>query len=246
MYSELSNRKETGVNTLSEQIRSAKSRRYQMIKRAEQVDTTRQRIVEAAVALHGSVGPARTTIAGVAEQAGVTRLTVYRHFVDDEALFSACSSLWLSHQQVPDPAAWSNFPDPLERLHAGLTDLYRFYRGGESMLTRIYADWDVLPDRHRKELEERNTFFRDALLEPFSAPGRSGRLRAVVGHAVSFWTWRSLCHDNGLFNRDAVQAMTALVAMTAAERQVSLSPCPLWNPVPWVSASEVTTPDSET
>lgn len=219
VYSELSNRKGIGVNTLSEQVRSAKSRRYQMINRTAQVDTTRRRIVDAAVALHGSVGPARTTIAGVAEHAGVTRMTVYRHFADDEALFSACSSHWLSQQQLPDPVSWFELPDPLERLHVGLTDLYRFYRGGESMLTRIYADWDVLPDRHRKELQDRNTYFREALLDPFSAPGRSGLLRAVVGHAVSFWTWRSLCHDNGLSNRDAVQTMTALAATTAGKGQ---------------------------
>jgi AcrR family transcriptional regulator len=196
-------------------VRSTKARRYQMNKRAEQVETTRQRIVDAAVALHGSVGPARTTIAGVAEHAGVTRLTVYRHFADDEALFSACSSHWLSQQRLPDPAAWSELADPLKRLHAGLTDLYRFYRDGEPMLRRIYADWAALPERHRTDLAKRDTFFCDRLLEPFPAPG-SGRLRAVVAHSVSFWTWRSLCHDNGLSNRDAVQAMTGLAAMTAS------------------------------
>lgn len=189
-----------------------------MDKRAEQVETTRQRIVNAAVALHGSVGPARTTIAGVAEQAGVTRLTVYRHFADDDALFSACSAHWLSQQQLPDPAAWSELADPLKRLHAGLTDLYRFYRDGEPMLRRIYADWAALPERHRAELEKRNTLFCGRLLEPFpEADG--GRLPAVVAHSVSFWTWRSLCHDNGLSNADAVQVMTDLAAMTAGLRQ---------------------------
>ncbi|TQJ35641.1 TetR family transcriptional regulator [Arthrobacter sp. SLBN-122] len=189
-----------------------------MNKRAEQVDTTRQRIVDAAVALHGSVGPARTTISGVAEQAGVTRLTVYRHFADDEALFSACSSHWLSQQQLPDPAAWSEVVDPLERLHAGLADLYRFYRDGEPMLRRIYADWAALPERHRTDLQKRDTFFRDQLLEAFPDPGNA-RLRAVVAHAVSFWTWRSLCHDNGLSNPDAVHAMADLAAMTASLRR---------------------------
>ena len=83
-----------------------------MSKRTEQIGGTRQRIVDAAVALHGSVGPARTTIAGIAEKAGVTRLTVYRHFADDEALFSACSAHWLSQQQRPDPAEWSRENDP--------------------------------------------------------------------------------------------------------------------------------------
>ncbi|MET3719257.1 MULTISPECIES: TetR/AcrR family transcriptional regulator [unclassified Arthrobacter] len=187
-----------------------------MNKRAEQVETTRQRIVDAAVALHGSIGPTRTTIAGVAKQAGVTRLTVYRHFADDEALFAACSSHWLSQQQLPDPSAWSELADPAERLQAGLTDLYRFYRGGEPMLTRIYGDREVIPERHNRQLEERDAFFRDTLLQPFPATDSSGRLRAVVAHAVSFWTWRSLCHDNGLSNREAVEAMMDLIAASRA------------------------------
>lgn len=210
---------------MSEQQRSAKARKYQMNKRAEQVDTTRQRIVDAAVALHGSVGPARTTIAGIAEQAQVTRLTVYRHFADEEALFSACSSHWLSQQQLPDPSAWCEHPDPLQRLHAGLTDLYRFYRDGEPMLRNIYGDWAALPEKHRTGLRERDTFFRDRLLEAFPEPG-SARLRAVVAHAVSFWTWRSLCHENGLANEDAVHAMTDLAGVSAGLRRGAGAPVP--------------------
>ncbi|MBT2533563.1 TetR/AcrR family transcriptional regulator [Arthrobacter sp. ISL-48] len=208
---------------MSEHSRSSNSRRYEMGKRGEQMNSTRQRIVNAAVALHGSVGPARTTIAGVAEQAGVTRLTVYRHFPDDAALFSACSSHWLSQQQLPDPAAWARHSDALERLNAGLSDLYRFYREGEAMLTRIYGDWDVLPAEHRKNLEARDTYFRSVLVEPFPEPARTDRLHAVVGHAVSFWTWRSLCHDNGLPNNDAVEAMSALITSMAG---TPLAPVP--------------------
>ena len=49
-----------------------------MRKRADDIAETRQRIVEAAVRLHGTIGPAATTISGLAEEAGVTRLTVYR------------------------------------------------------------------------------------------------------------------------------------------------------------------------
>jgi hypothetical protein len=54
------------VNTLSEQSRSVKPRQYQMRKRAEQMDDTLRRIVEATISLHATVGPARTTIAGIA------------------------------------------------------------------------------------------------------------------------------------------------------------------------------------
>src|SRR5215471_19726118 len=85
---------------LSEQDRSPNPRPYRMRRRAEQVDQTRQRIVAATVQLHGTLGPAATTIAAIAEAAGVTRLTVYRHFPDDAALFGACSAHWISRQQL--------------------------------------------------------------------------------------------------------------------------------------------------
>ncbi|HEU4572144.1 MAG TPA: TetR family transcriptional regulator, partial [Candidatus Limnocylindrales bacterium] len=65
-----------------------------MSRRAERVDETRQRITDAAIRLHTSVGPSGTSIAAVADAAGVTRLTVYRHFPDMAALFAACSAHW--------------------------------------------------------------------------------------------------------------------------------------------------------
>src|SRR4029077_13480877 len=76
-------------------------------------------------------------ISALADQAGVTRLTVYRHFPDDLALFAACSAHWASGQELPDPQAWNRIADPAQRLRAGLSDLYRFYRAAEPMLTNV-------------------------------------------------------------------------------------------------------------
>jgi AcrR family transcriptional regulator len=183
-----------------------------MRRRAEQVDQTRQRIVEATVELHGSVGPAATTIAAIAEAAAVTRLTVYRHFPDDAALFGACSAHWISRQQLPDPGAWSQIGDPAARLRAGLADLYRFFRAGAGMLTGIYRDFGALPEGHQQALRDQATLFCDVLTAPFgSADDEDRRLRAVIGHAISFWTWHSLCLDQGLTDEEAVDAMTGMV-----------------------------------
>jgi AcrR family transcriptional regulator len=190
-----------------------------MRKRAEQVDQTRQRIVEAAVHLHGTVGPAATTIAGIAEQAGVTRLTVYRHFPDEEALYLACSSHWMAQQVPPDPDAWAQITDPAERLRAGLADLYRYYRQGAAMLTQTYRDKAALPESLQRAMEGIDRHYRDVLLEPLTSNcprAQRRRLRAVVGHAVSFWTWRSLCLEHGLSDRDAVEAMATLTLKSPA------------------------------
>ena len=183
-----------------------------MRRRAEQVDQTRQRIVEATVELHGSVGPAATTIAAIADRAGVTRLTVYRHFPDDAALFAACSAHWLSRQQLPDPGAWSSIGDPVARLGAGLADLYRFYRSGAGMLTCLYRDFAALPEEYQRALRDQDTLLRDVLTAPFGGAGdEHRRLRAAVGHAISFWTWRSLCLDHNLTDAEAVDAMAGMV-----------------------------------
>ena len=64
-------------------------RKYELKKRAEQMGETRQRITEAAIELHGSVGPSRTTMSAVAERAGVERRTLYRHFPNEADLFAA-------------------------------------------------------------------------------------------------------------------------------------------------------------
>jgi AcrR family transcriptional regulator len=187
-----------------------------MRRRSEQMDETRRRIVEAAVLLHGTVGPAATTIAGIADQAGVSRLTVYRHFADEETLFAACSAYWLSQQDLPDLESLVRIADPAERLRAGLADLYRYYRHGEQTLTLVHRDKATLPEPIRQAIDRADARRRDVLLKPFAAKGSARRrLRAVLGHAVSFWTWRSLCIEQGLSNREGVDVMAELVLTTA-------------------------------
>ena len=82
------------------QARAAKRRGYRLGKRAEKQAETRRRIVEAAVELHGTLGPARTTISEIAERAGVQRHTFYAHFPDDRSLFLACSGLAMERDEL--------------------------------------------------------------------------------------------------------------------------------------------------
>src|SRR3954454_13274217 len=64
-------------------MEAAMPRKYDLGRRADAKADTRRRITEAAVDLHATVGPARTTISAIAERAGVQRLTVYRHFPEE-------------------------------------------------------------------------------------------------------------------------------------------------------------------
>jgi AcrR family transcriptional regulator len=209
-YRQIVDPQRRGVNALSEHGSPTPKRTYLKAKRAEDERRTRERIVDAAESLHGSLGPARTTISAVAHRAGVTRATVYRHFADEETLFLACSRQWLSRQQLPDPDAWRLIEDPVERLRTGLGDIYGFYRRGEQMMTHVHRDVDVVPAVVVAARRAREQLWVDTLVSPL--PGHRRRLvRAAVAHAATFTTWQSLCGAQGLSDQAAVDLMAGMV-----------------------------------
>jgi len=198
---------------LNEQRSPTSKRTYQKVKRAEDEWRTRERIVDAAEYLHGTLGPANTTVSAVAAQAGVTRATVYRHFASEEALFLACSRQWLSRQRLPEPDSWGSIQDPIQRLRTGLMDIYDFYRSGEQMLARIHRDVDVVPSVVVAARRAREQLWLDTLLAP--QPSRRRAVRAAVAHATAFTTWQSLCDAQGLTHRSAVELMVGMVDPTS-------------------------------
>ena len=189
------------------------ARKYELRQRAESLNATRERIVEATVELHDSLGPARTTISAIAERAGVQRLTVYRHFPDERTLFQACSGHWAAQNPKPDPASWASFDDPEERLRVALTAIYAFYRATEGMtgnLLRDLPDSPVLQEVAAPLLAYWQTV-REVLDRGSKARGlERTQLRAVIGHAVEFDTWRSLTRREGLDDVEAVELLVSL------------------------------------
>ena len=210
VYLQIVDPKSVGVNALSEHQSPVPKRTYQKAKRAEDEWRTRERIVDAAEYLHGSIGPARTTVTAVADRAGVTRATVYRHVANEESLFLACSRQWLLRQQLPQSDAWGLIEDPIERLRTGLGDVYGFYRRGEQMMANIYRDMDAVPEVVVAARRSRERQWLDTLLAP--QPGHRRKVvRAAVAHAATFTTWQSLCGAQGLSDRSAVELMVGMV-----------------------------------
>jgi AcrR family transcriptional regulator len=198
---------------------SPTTRKYEQKRRAEQQAATRHRIVEAIVALHREVGPARTTISGIAERAGVERLTVYRHFADETAMFQACSAHFATLIGPPDPAGWAGVAEPAERLRAALLAFYGYYRRGEDMLVQVERDAPQLPAL-AAVLAPWGAFVdavRDGLLEGWEAPEPArARLAAAVAHALRFETWRSLARSGALGDAEAADLMVALARAAVA------------------------------
>jgi AcrR family transcriptional regulator len=188
-------------------------RPYRMRKRAELEEATRRRITESAVALHGTLGPARTSISALAEHAGVRRSTVYRHFPDEASLFAACTAHWAAANPVPDIGAWAGIEDPAERLRAALGVLYPYYRGTAPMIENLIRD-EPVSEVVRENFAGYHQYLaaaREALMRGRRSRGRArNRERAAIGHALAFATWRSLALDEGLDDAQAVELMARL------------------------------------
>src|SRR5918996_874754 len=119
-------------------------RKYELKKRAEQMGETRLRITEAAIELHGTIGPSRTTLSAVAERAGVERRTLYRHFPNEADLFAACSTHYFTANPWPDLGEWRAIRDPRQRLERALDELYAYYERTEPMLSNVLRDAELV------------------------------------------------------------------------------------------------------
>ena len=119
-------------------------RKYELKKRAEEMAETRLRITEAAIDLHGSVGPSRTTLSAVAKRAGVERRTLYRHFPNEADLFAACSTHYFAANPWPDLGGWRAIRDPQQRLERALDELYAYYERTEPMFSNVLRDAEVV------------------------------------------------------------------------------------------------------
>jgi AcrR family transcriptional regulator len=189
------------------------TRKYELKRRAENVEGTRRRIIEAAVELHGTVGPAKTTVSAIAERAGVQRQTYYRHFPEERQLFTACSGLWEERHAPPDPSGLRAIADPAERLRAALTGLFAFYEEGEDMIANVVRDAAVheLTAETARMRSVGLVALRDVLAEVVVPAGGSSRAEALLDLVLDFTTWQALVRRSGLSPDEAVDLAVELV-----------------------------------
>jgi len=185
------------------------TRTYTLNRRAEQQAETRRRIVEAAVDLHASVGPALTTFSMLAERAGVQRHTLYAHFPDERSLYLACSGLVMERDPLPDAEPWRVIEDRRERLHAGLRAIYGWYERNAALAACVLRD----AEHHAltREIAEMRFGPPMAAYREVLGAKLGAKQRAVLNLALSFFTWRTLVRDGGLKQRAAVEAMVQAV-----------------------------------
>lgn len=186
-----------------------KKRAYTLKKRADSQAETRQRIVEAAVELHGEVGPSRTTVSMVAERAGVQRHTFYAHFEDDRALLMACSAHHLEQSPMPDAEAWKKIEDREERVRAGLAELYVWFSENEQLLASVLRDAEFMPVVKEVSNKRFGPYF--AAYHEVLGAKLTAKQKPMLTLALDFYTWRTLTRESELSGKAAAQQMAQAI-----------------------------------
>lgn len=168
-------------------------REYRMRKRAEGLDATRERIVEATAALHVEQGVAATTYLQIAERAGVGAATVYRHFPTLGSLVDACGAHIYARVAPPRPedapAVFAGLGGRDERLERLVAELDGFYTRAAAPLGVAARDRDRIPEL---DASLRHT---EAAVEALVREALEGAPEPVVRLAIALAdvsVWRSL------------------------------------------------------
>lgn len=186
------------------------SRTYTLKRRAEAQAETRRRIVEAAIELHSTIGPAATSVSMIADKAGVQRNTFYAHFPDERSMLMACSGHSLEQDPLPDADAWRNIAANEQRIPAALSAIYAWYERNESLVACVLRDAEV----HAIVREISASRYGPAIGAWHDVLGErlSDKQRPMLALALSYHTWRMLRRDAQLDQGTAIAMMTRAIA----------------------------------
>ena len=168
-------------------------RKYDMDKRKAAVEETRQRILEATLALHSEKGIFGTSWQDIAKRADVSVGTVYKHFPSLDELVPACGELMYAITRPPSlddaPQIFAGANSLEERLERLVSELFDFYERGASYIETDFQERQ-LPAVREWEAYMRATIaglVREALIPA----GPDERTVQAVSALLDFYTFKS-------------------------------------------------------
>ena len=187
-------------------------RQYTMGARAEAAAKTRAAIVLAARQLHAARGLVATSWDDIADRAGVSKATVYRHFPSLAELVPACAQTVFDLIQplTPEQAAstFASLDRAADRFEHIARSSAHCYQAGADWLRAAHRERDFVP-----ELEMAMGVIEDSLRQLVTTA--AGRRLTKTDHALlfvlcDFPLWWSLS-SAGLSDRATEEAMARLV-----------------------------------
>ncbi|MEA2636671.1 MAG: hypothetical protein QOJ33_2431 [Chloroflexota bacterium] len=186
-----------------------------MDRRATASEATRQRVLEAAVALHGERGAASTRWADIAERADVALGTVYRYFPSYDELIPACTGFGLTMLRPPTPEIFGRATSVGGRVTALVDESFSFWERAYPWMRHRECDRRAIPAVqafHRRQEARFEGLVRAAL-------GPLARRRRVLDATVSlsdYSSWAAF-HDRGVATTEAATLVTEILARWLGE-----------------------------
>ncbi|TMF85491.1 MAG: TetR family transcriptional regulator [Chloroflexi bacterium] len=197
-------------------------RRYQMATRERAVQETRQRIIDAAISLHAQRGVIATNWEEIAEGAGVSTATVYRHFPSLGELVPACArTAFEAGASLPTPAqaaaAFAGLTRPAPRIERLIRESCRCYELGAGWLAAARRDAKSVPALDRAvRLQDRvlGVLIQTALGDAFV----DAQTMSVIKALIDFPFWKALT-DAGVATETVPQVINDLVRSRLQKRR---------------------------
>src|SRR5216117_2454485 len=197
-------------------------RRYQMATRERAVQATRQRIIDAAISLHAQRGVIATNWEEIAERAGVSTATVYRHFPSLGELVPACArTAFEAGGSLPTPAhaaaAFAGLTRPAPRIERLIRDSCRCYELGAGWLAAARRDAKSVPALDRAvRLQDRvlGVLIQAALGDAFV----DAQTMSVIKALIDFPFWKALT-DAGVATEKVPRVINDLVRSRLQKRR---------------------------
>jgi AcrR family transcriptional regulator len=187
-------------------------RKYSMDKRKAAVEETRQRILEATLALHAEKGIFGTSWQDIAHRADVSVGTVYKHFPSLDELVPACGELMYAITRPPSledaPQIFAGASSLDERLGRLVDELFAFYERGAP-----YIETDF-QERRLPAVVEWEAYMRatiaELVREALVSAGPEERTVQSVSALLDFSTFKSFV-DRDVPKERAAKAITEVI-----------------------------------
>ena len=180
-------------------------RKYDMGKRRAAVEETRQRILEATLALHAEKGIFGTSWQDIARRADVSVGTVYKHFPSLDELVPACGELMYAIIRPPSledaPHIFAGASSLEERLERLVWELFDFYERGAPYIETDFQE-RRLPTVVEWEAHMRATI-AGLVREALASAGPDEITVQSVSALLDFYTFKSF------LNRDIPKEQAA-------------------------------------
>jgi len=190
-------------------------RRYSLGKRAQAVEDTRRRIVEATFDLHNEKGVLNTSMQDVAERADVALRTVYHHFPTVNDLVNGCAGHVITLLAPPTPAIFAGLTTLDARLRRLVRELFAMYERAALQLEAARCQQNEVPalaNFVHNEAAMRESLVREAL-RPFQPKPRTIREAAAF---TDFYVWKAFTQRELSTHQAAGIVSGTLVALASS------------------------------